>query len=202
MLNSELTGAIIFGGQRVGKTSYALQILYDIYQDWDITLGLCFFRLEDIIGFLRDRIKLKMTIPALLWDDTGVHGNKMLFYTQRTMAEYLQNLFDVIGTITQGILMTTPNPENLLKAIRGYEFHRIKIIKANSNYRRMAKGYKNILLPSGTRRIRRDFEDTFDVRIPNDVYKDYIITRNSYLDSALDNLDEILNRKQREKPDT
>lgn len=192
MLDSDMTGVIVFGSQRTGKSTYALQVLYDIYQDWDVVLAHTFFKLEDVVTFLRAQIKQDKIIPAFCWDDAGVYGSKQLYFTKRRLAEYLQNLFDVIGTAVKGVILTTPSPENLLKAVRSYEFYRIKVIKANQHYRRIATGYKNVLLPSGTRFIRKEFKDHYDVRLPDEVYEKYIGIRKSYLDDALDNLDEFL----------
>lgn len=192
MEHSEMTGVIVFGPQRTGKSSYALQVLYDIYKDWDTVLNHTFFRLEDVVAFLRNQIKTGHIIPAFIWDDAGVYGSKQLYFTKRRLAEYLQNLFDVIGTAVKGVILTTPSPENLLKAVRSYEFYRVKVIKHNQFYRRIAQGYKNVLLPSGTRFIRKTYKDYFDVRLPQDVYNEYIKIRKGYLDNTLDHLDEFL----------
>jgi len=192
MEHSEMTGVIVFGSQRTGKSSYAMQVLYDIYQDWNTVLDHIFFKLEDVVRFLMVQIKTGRIIPAFVWDDAGVYGSKQLYFTKRRLAEYLQNLFDVIGTAVKGVILTTPSPENLLKALRSYEFYRVKIVKHNQYYRRIAQGYKNVLLPSGTRYIRKMYRDYFDVRLPKDVYEEYIKIRKSYLDNTLDNLNEFL----------
>ena len=192
MLDSDMTGCIVFGPQRTGKSSYALQVMFDIYRDWNTVLDHTFFKLEDVVTFLRNQIKTGKIIECICWDDAGVYGSKQLYFTKRRLAEYLQNLFDVIGTAVKGIILTTPSPEGLLKAVRSYEFYRVKVTKENQYYRRVATGYKNVLLPSGTRYIQKKFKDTFDVRLPQDFYDEYIEIRKSYLDAALDNLDEYL----------
>jgi len=79
MEHSEMTGVIVFGSQRTGKSSYALQVLYDIYQDWDKVLDHTFFKLEDVVTFLMNQIKAGRTIPAFVWDDAGVYGSKQLY---------------------------------------------------------------------------------------------------------------------------
>jgi len=192
MEKPEMTGVIIFGSQRTGKSTYGLQVLYDIYGDWNKVLDHTFFKLEDVVGFLMRQIQAGKIIPAFMWDDAGVYGGKQLYFTKRRLAEYLQNLFDVIGTAVKGVIMTTPSPENLLKAVRSYEFYRVKIIKHNQYYRRIAQGYKNVLLPSGTRFIRKAYKDFFDVRLPQDFYDEYIEIRKSYLDTTLDSLSDYL----------
>lgn len=188
-------GAIVYGKQRVGKTSYGLQVLYDVYGDWEKVLEHVFFRLEDLVEFLRESHRKRQDIDAILWDDCGVYGSSGLWFSDRQMAEYLQNLIDVVGIRLGGLLMTTPNPENLLKCLRSYEFYRVKCIRHNQRDRRLAKGYKSILYPSGKLITPQDFRDYYNVMLPDDVYKVYEKTRESYLNEAMDNLDEYLVEK-------
>lgn len=188
-------GAIIYGKQRVGKTSYGLQVLYDVYQDWDTVLNRVFFKLEDLVEFLRETHKQRKNVDAILWDDCGVYGSSGLWFSDRQMAEYLQNLIDVIGIRLGGFLMTTPNPENLLKSLRSYEFYRVKCMKHNQRNRRLAKGYKTILYPSGKLITPKDFKDYYDVMLPDDVYEEYEEVRETYLNEAMDNLDQYLVEK-------
>ena len=71
-------GAIIYGAQRLGKSSYSAQVLYDIYQDWDIVQDHIVFNLSDVVNILHTASKERRKIPALCWDDCGVHGNPTL----------------------------------------------------------------------------------------------------------------------------
>ena len=187
----EMVGVVAYGMQRIGKTMYALQVMYDIYRDWDKVLNLTFFKLEEMVSSLRDQIKRDEKVAVITWDDAGVFGSKYLFFSNKKLTEYLQNLFDVIGTAVKGIIITTPNPENLLKSIRGYEFYRVKINKIGMTSR-VAKGYQTIMLPSGKKIIKKVFNDHYNVTIPNDIFERYNKTRKSYMNVALDNLDEIL----------
>ena len=198
----EMIGAVVYGTQRLGKTTYALQVLYDMYHDWDKVLSLTFFKLEELVSSLKKHIKQRERIDAIIWDDAGVYGSKYLFFSNKKLTEYLQKLFDVVGTAVKGIIITTPNPENLLKAIRGYEFYRVKIYKdgyMDEETRRVARGYKNVLLPSGKHVVRTVFNDYYDVTIPDDVYKEYKQMREGYTDMALDELEEILNKAKKKK---
>ena len=191
----EMIGAVVYGTQRLGKTMYALQVMYDMYHDWDKVLDFTFFKLEELVTSLKKHIKQRERIDAVVWDDAGVYGSKYLFFSNKKLTEYLQKLFDVVGTAVKGLIITTPNPENLLKAIRGYEFYRVKIYKdwyMEKETRRVAKGYKNILLPSGKHIVRTVFNDYYDVTIPDDVYKRYKEMRESYTDVALEELEAIL----------
>lgn len=191
-----MTGCIIYGGQRIGKSTYALKVMYDVYRDWNIVLDHVFFRIEDIIKCLRDAIRNDKLVPIILLDDCGVHCNKQLYFTNKDLTMYLGALMDTIGTSCKGLLMTVPNPESVLKSIRGYEFYRVKITRANSGYDRIATGYRNILLPSGDTNISKEFKDTYNTILKdNDAYNRYTRMRKSYLNEALDNLETAINKK-------
>ena len=45
-------GAIVYGKQGYGKSSYALKTAYQIYEDWDKALDSLVFRLEDLLRML------------------------------------------------------------------------------------------------------------------------------------------------------
>jgi len=195
----DMVGAVIYGMQRSGKTMYSLLVMYDFYRDWDVVLDNVFFTLEDLIDAIKKRVlknfSVEKQIKVICWDDAGVHGSKYLFFRSRQLTEYLQNLFDVVGLAVKAILITTPNPENLLKAIRGYEFYRVKIVKL-INDNRIAVGYKSSLLPSGKMIVRKVFEDYYNLRIPSDIYKRYLEMREQYLEEAVENLEQFLKGKR------
>ncbi len=193
--NTALTGAVIYGGQRVGKSSYALRVMFDIYRNWDDVLKYTFFKIEDLIQALRRAIKDDYVIPVIMLDDAAIGGSNQLYFTNKNLTMYLSALTDVMGTAVKGVLLTTPNPESLLKTLRGYEFYRIKITKANSGYDRIATGYRTVLLPSGTRNVAKEFKDTFNALIDDDAYSRYIKMRKGYMTEALNNLESVLNKK-------
>jgi hypothetical protein len=185
-------GAIVYGKQRLGKSSYASKVLFDIYQDWDVVLNHMLFDLRDVVSVMSRAVKEGKRIPAICWDDCGVHGNKMLYFANRPLVQYLQNLIDVIGINLGGLILTTPSPNNLLRVLRGYEFYRVKIF-SDGGTRRHATGYINSLLPSGTRLVHREFTDYYDVMLPDKFWKPYQEKRQRYLAYALANLESLIN---------
>jgi hypothetical protein len=187
-------GAIVYGRQRLGKSSYASKVLYDIYRDWDAVLGHMLFDLSEVVSVMGKAMRDKQRIPALCWDDAGVHGNKLLYFSNRPLVQYLQNLIDVIGINLGGLIITTPSPSNLLRALRGYEFYRVKVF-SDGGTRRHATGYANSLLPSGDRLVHREFTDHYDVMLPDEFWKPYQEKRQRYLAYALANLESLINSK-------
>lgn len=188
------TGAIIYGAQRLGKSSYAAQVMYDVYQDWGLVNEHTLFELGDVVDLLATALKKNQRVPVINWDDCGVFGNKMRYFEDRSLVQYLQNLTDVVGLSLGCLLMTTPSPNNLLKALRGYEFYRCKIYARDNYNGRMAVGYQSVLLPSGSRLIRRKFKDNYNVRLPDEFWQPYLVKRQGYLDVAITNLQNVIGK--------
>jgi len=188
-------GCIIYGAQRLGKSSYAAQVMHEIYGDWGKVNDHMLFELEDVVAVLKDASNKGKVIPVLTWDDCGVHGNKLLYFQNRLLVQYLSSLIDVVGVSLGGLIMTTPSPLNLLSALRGYEFYRIKVVRRDSGNGRQAIAYNSKLLPSGTRLITRDWKDNYRTLLPDDFWKPYMQKRMSYLKEGLDKLDDLVKQK-------
>lgn len=195
MKDDGFVGALIYGSQRLGKSSYASQILYDLYQDWDMVNEHMLFELDDVVKVLHRALKERKKIPAIVWDDAGVHANKFLYFRNRTLVQYLQNLFDVIGLNLGGLLITTPSPNNLLRVIRGYEWYRVKIYRRNEYHDRFAVAYQSVLLPSGSRLIKRAFKDNFNVILPNEFWDPYLEKRQTYLEIGIAQLQALAEKQ-------
>ena len=186
ILKEEFMGATISGMQRLGKSSYALQVMYDIYQDWDKVFANMFFKIDELVSYLSSLVDKGEKVPCILWDDAGVSGSSQVYWTDKELYRYLGALTDVIGTTTRGLLMTTPNPYGLVKTIRSYEWLIVRIIRANSEDARLAKGYRNLMLPSGDRQLKKVFIDQYSTMLPDNVYSKYIKIRRGYNRTVLD----------------
>lgn len=182
------TGAIVFGKQRVGKSTYGLLTLKQIYGSWDKALDHVYFGTKEVLDLLEKSVKKEEEIKCFLWDDAGIHASKHLFFSDRKRAQMLQGLFDVLGLYVGGIILTTPTPMNLLKSLREYEFFRVKITRKNEYWGRNGLGYQNVLLPSGTQFIKKVFQDGFSCRLPDDVYEQYETRRKKYTEFAVGKL--------------
>lgn len=195
--DNAFTGAIVYALQRKGKSSYAMQVMYELYGNWDDVFKNMFYRIDDLTNYLYDRLGQDEPLPCVLWDDAGVHASKLLYFKDKDQADMIKRLFDVMGVATQGILLTTPVPDELLKSLRSYEFLKIKIMD-ESKYGRLARCYKNVLWPSGTRRNPKYFEDHFDVRLPDEIYQRYSPIRKGYYIQSLRDLRDTITTKKLE----
>jgi len=187
---NELIGVIIFGNQRVGKSTYAMKILYDLYGDWDKVLDVMTYRLDDILEILKK--SKDDPLEAFAIDDAGVHTGYGSWFTNRELAVLLQQMFDVAGIGIGGILLTTPTISHLLAALRRYNFYRVKITKI-SRWKRVAHIYKKEMWMRREpgRELVREY---FNCRIPDDVYQRYVKIRLRYLDDVIQRLEKVRDR--------
>ncbi len=88
-------------------------------------------------------------------------------------------LFNLIRTLTAGVIFTTPHPDDLLKNIRDKTWRKIKIVrngKRDGVPQAIAKHYRYVIvkkngeLKSVADEIAWDF---FRVRLPDEVFKKY-----------------------------
>jgi len=193
-------GIIVYGPMRVGKSSYALQTLYQVYHDWDLVLDNTIFRLEDLIAMIERAMETETKVPAVIWDDAGVFGNRLAYFRNRQLVEYLEDLVDTIGLYLHALLMTSPSVLSLLKALRTFEFYRAKCYRRDAGYGRYAVSYMATLLPSGSRLIHRRWRDNFNCRLPDPVWDKYVIKRRSYLKEAVSQLKNLAHSDGHELP--
>jgi len=196
-----MVGCVIYGPQRQGKSSYGLQVLYQVYGNWPDVLSHTLFRLEDVIALIEQAIETDTKVKALLWDDAGIHAGRLKYFSNRNLVEYLENLLDTCGLYVHALLMTSPSVLSLLKCLRTYEFYRTKIYRRDSSYGRFAVSYSSTLLPSGTRLIHRKFRDNYCVKLPDDVWAEYLTKRRGYLKEAVSQLKNLAHSDGYELPD-
>jgi hypothetical protein len=190
----EFLGYLVYGTQRLGKSSYALQVLYDLYGSWELALENMVFELKDLVTRLEKAHHERTKLKALCWDDAGVFGSRYLYFSDRNLVMHLQSLFDVVGISAASLILTTPNPLGLLRVVRTYEWARVKVYKRDQYNGRTAVGYASSMLPSGMRLIHREWSDRFNVLLPDEVYETYMVRRRSYLDVALARLKEVTDK--------
>lgn len=185
-------GVTLYGERRIGKSVCGLLSMYEIYKDWDVVFKHVFFSIRDLTTFLMKCAKTDYKCPVIMWDDAGVSGGAQMYHTNRALVHYMGAVFDVIGTALKGIILTTPDSENLLKTLRRANFYKIKVTPGRSKYDRKATIYLPMRTPYEQFRLRTIAVDHFDVRLPEAVYERYYIMRKSYSVSALTDLETFM----------
>ena len=205
---ANLTGGyysvVVFGKQGAGKSVYAIKVAYDVLR----RLGKLgpgdgydkVYRRYMVFNSLQLIEKVEQArserIPVLVWDDAGVHGGSYLHFTDPHMAKAITDIFRVIRTRVAAVILTTPNPRDILKPVRDTDTIVVKVHEVNREWSR-AHGYKNYLLPSGKPRIVKVFIEDYRRRLPR--YQEYMRLRDSYVDYAIRQLQQLLFYKSIER---
>ncbi len=177
-------GVEIFGPQGIGKTTYALKILKQVYQElgykneWDMALQMTFFDVEDFIPLLVKARLENQSIPAVLFDDAGIWLEKYIWYKENIRG--FVRLYKMIRTFVSAVIFTTPSPEDIVKNVREKAWYQIKIVRGGHNQSgnrlgtAMLYGYEVKKVRDTLKGIVKEKAiDTFTVRLPDDVYQKY-----------------------------
>lgn len=128
---------IIIGQQGVGKTTYALKNMRDVYAQilgidrnkaWELALKYTFFDIADVGSYILTAIESRKRIPAILFDDAGNWISKYAWRTEELQA--LFQLYNMARTVVAGIIFTTPAPNDIALYIREKSFYYVKITRS------------------------------------------------------------------------
>jgi len=214
-----------YGQKRIGKSIYYILTMMDIYAVLypDMTIDERFkkamdntiYTMHEFVSKVKELLKksrLYLTEkemiehgipePGIHVDDAGVGFNKYKYFSDRTVVEKIKALVDTIGIVVSGLYMSSPTLHGVLGFLQEYEGYRIHIVKAATDFRRTAKIYKLIELPSGMMRVQSPKEDPFKCWLPNDLYEIYYKRRKGYLQQGVKDLEKyekgLKERKQRD----
>ncbi len=208
MLRAYKTGGfnsiIVYGKQGAGKSIYAIKVTYDMLRRLEAvpaseTTRYVFkrymvFSAAQFIGKIKSARGARL--PAIIWDDAGVHGGSYIFFTDVFLAKALGDLFRVARTRVSNIIFTTPSPRDLLKPFRSYDTIIVYVHEMDDVWSR-AHIYQMRLLPSGDVRITKRAMEDFKRRLRT--YDDYIRVRDRYVDEAIEALEELMLVKHLER---
>ena len=200
-------GAIIEGERGYGKSSYALKVMAQVYQNleglddesaWNRAIDNMIFSMDDLVSVITNNTNKDIVTPALCLDDATVHFSSYKFFTNLYEVILVHGMFDTIRTAVTGLLLTCPKRDLLLAALRNYDDFKIEIYM-NDGWQRIARGYKMKTTPIGQRRTYKNFEDDYSCYLPDWVYQKYGAKRKFYLKQTSDELQKILGNKQERK---
>lgn len=203
---------LTYGPKRIGKTIYYVLSMMDQYAVLYPDMGLderfnkamenTLFTIDEFIAKVKKLLKKNDHEIAIHIDDAGVGFNKYKYFSDRLLVEELKEIVDTIGIVVTGLYLSSPTLKGVLSFLQEYEGYRIHIIKASGDWRRIAKLYRLIELPSGTMRVHAPKKDPFNCWIPDDLYKKYYKIRKKYLMTGIVKLEKykksMENRRQRD----
>jgi len=174
---------IIYGESGVGKSVYSILALKELGLNWKRHL---FFRPDEFLARVRSAYDRREKIKALVVDDAGL--GLFAYNWNNKFVKAFVKFINVARTIVSNIILTTPNPSMVVKKLLTLDAYYVKVMKLGGSdepYRRLAKGYKNMMLPSGSRMVKLVFEDDFHAHLPDEEYYDYLEYRYGYAGDAI-----------------
>lgn len=205
---------LLYGEPRIGKSSYIIQVLMElcttlnIYGPRDKRLlvqlakirGIpdpeknwwrvfIVFKPDHFIQLIQFLLTADIRAILILWDDAGLWLFALDWNDPKIKGA--MKFMQVSGTVTAGLVLTSPSMGMVLKKVTQLEGIMIgKVVKRRADYEswtaRLAKLYKNVLQPWGKRYNPPELEDEFDVMLPSDIYRWYNPIRKAYVKEALD----------------
>lgn len=187
---------IITGERRRGKSIYTLKTMAKIYKTienlpdeecWEKALDSMIFGPDNLTEKVFYNIKNDIISPVFCLDDASVHFNPMLFFINPYQVSLLNGIFDTIGTIVNGLILTCPKKARLMKGLKNYDDLTIHILKSRlGGYERIARGVLWYTMPDEKQRYKKIFEDNYSCYAPDFIYKPYLELRKKYLKEVND----------------
>ena len=206
-----VTIAMIYGELGAGKSTYAMHVAWELLTRYPVRVPTPGFRklprgeqyrviMESYLVFtveeLLERIgnaSWENRHPILIWDDAGVHGSSLLFFTNRKAYQALSAIIQTIRTRTAALLITAPLPGMVAKQVRSLPETLVVLVERVDGERSRALGF---IQKQGPRRqyFSLAFIDVFRRRLPDDFYPVYMRKRDSYIQAGIEMWRSLVNR--------
>ena len=208
-VQNEFKPFIVYGPLGIGKSSYAMKAVAEIYGgkdslNWEAVKTHLVFHPKDFVERCNRMVEHGERDKVLIWDDAAMWLSCLEWNDVfvRSVTKYLS----VARTNWASIIFTAPLPTHVVKKLRGLpDCITVKIIKTKNDLDapqrcRLGKGYRYWVSPdmrkSGVREI---FEDKFTAILPNPFYYWYKPIRDhyaalaiAYMRKELDSLPQLL----------
>lgn len=158
------------------------------------------YTIPDVVKFL-DNSRNKKDLDIFIWDDAGVYAGGVRWFTHQKEMVLLESISDTLRNMVYGVLLTVPDIRTLSRRLRSYDDFIIKIYMSQNNNGkepvdpniRQARIYNKSMTPVGQVRIYKQYNDNFDIMLPDWVYKKYQDKRRSYGGQELKHLKKMVN---------
>ena len=205
--NNGLFSAIVVGERGIGKSSYSIQTLYQVFRilgydqetSWNMALDRMLFKIKDVINFLEESSQ-KKDKDIFIWDDAGVFAGGVRWLTHYKEMALIESVCDTLRSCLYGLLLTVPDIRTLSRRLRSYDDYVVKIYydkkqdENDSSNSRTARIYKKAMSPAGQSRIYKRYYDRFDIMLPDWVYRKYQLKRKKYGQEDLQHLKKMMNK--------
>lgn len=186
-----LVKVLIHGRERVGKSIYAINVMWEIYEAlgydedeaYEKALDNLFLwpqKFLNKVDSVEEKVieKFENQEPAMCLDDAGVGLGGALYDLDRDVYWELRETWPTMGTYTTGLFLTTPEPGDITEKFKGWTY-RVKILPDNSKdnrWARTAKIYYERTDAIGEHRYatkKGGFEEDFSCYLPDKWFKPY-----------------------------
>jgi len=202
---NEFKPFIFYGPYGYGKTSLSIKVLAEVYgkydengvlvepcYDWNVLSKHFVMHPKDFINHLSHLVYNGGREKCLVCDDAGLWLYSLDWYNPfvKGVSKYL----NVARTHFASIIFTTPAPQMILKKIRALpDVIAVRIQKCDNDLyesrriKRLAVGYHWWISPDGKKSgVRTVFQDSFNILLPDDIYKCYCEMRQKYVAWAVE----------------
>lgn len=203
--NNRFLQCVTIAERGYGKSMYHLQTMAYVYYHlvdknetdaWNFALNNMFFlpsQLEDKVDYNEEN-----DIVDMVWclDDAAVHFSNKLWWTEQSEAILLEGIFDLIRPVVSAVLINCPDKNRLLGSLQNYLGYEETIyIGDGGGYERNIIGIHWYRRPSGDKKWRKEWDDSFSCYIPNWVYAKYKVLRKGYIRKIRNKLKERRDKK-------
>jgi len=207
-----LYSSIVTGQRGIGKSSYCIQILYNVFrtlgyevdESWQMALDRTLYTIPEIIKFL-DESTDKPDKDLFIWDDAGVFAGGVRWLTNQQEMVYIESICDTLRDSVYGIFLNVPDIRTLSRRLRTYDDFLVKIYRLNDEKIKLlyedpttireARLYKKMITPASQVRVYRQYKDNFDVMLPSWVYEEYKEKRHKYTKNNIAHLKKHLSEQ-------
>ncbi len=193
----DFESAFIIGPQGMGKTTYAMLVLYELYGDWDQVLENVVFDPREVLPRFKEALAAGKRIKAVVFDDAGMHLSKYLLSSSKEgfhLVRLLNSMFNLIRTICAGVIYTSPDMD-ILKELRkkAWIIGEAQAPHGRRKPQRAMKLYRKRILASGKVCVQILGIDSYRLDIiPSDVRKEYEEKRRAAMEPLLEQLQQAL----------
>ena len=213
--NNGLYSSVVTGERGVGKSSYAIQVLfrifrtlgYEVDESWQMALDRVLYKVPEVVEFL-EQASEKPNKDIFIWDDAGVFAGGVRWFTNQREMVFIESICDTLRDCVYSVLFTVPDIRTLSRRIRTYDDYLVKIHRlkfkdqqqfTNGETIREARLYKKVITPASQVRVYKQYYDSFDVMLPDWVYEKYKEKRHRYTTENIRALKEHLNKSKKDK---
>jgi len=174
-----------------GKSTYHIQTIAYVYYHlfdknetdaWNYALDCLVFRPSQLLQRVEYNEENNIVSPVWCFDDAAVHFSNKLWWSDWSEAMLMDGIFDLIRPVLSCMLVNCPDKGRLLGSLQNYlGFEETIYVSRKGGYERDITGIHWYRQPSGRKKWRKEWEDSFSCYIPNWVYEKYKVIRKEYI---------------------